>query len=149
MLADKHKKYRKAALDVLWDNDRQLFISGKERQVSFASQVWMVLGGAVEGETASKLLEQIKKQSDAIGMVTPYMYHNYIDALITAGDANKALEVIKSYFGGMAELGADTFWEIYNPENPDESPYGGTIVNSYCHAWSCAPAYFLRKYFSK
>ena len=46
----------------------------------------------------------------------------------------------------MAELGADTFWELYNPENPDESPYGGTIVNSYCHAWSCGPACFLRKY---
>ena len=23
---------------------------------------------------------------------------------------------------------------------------GGTIVNSYCHAWSCGPAWFLRKY---
>ena len=32
--------------------------------------------------------------------------------------------------------------------NPSESPYGGTIVNSYCHAWSCGPAYFLRKYFT-
>ena len=49
----------------------------------------------------------------------------------------------------MAELGADTFWELYNPKNPDESPYGGTIVNSYCHAWSCAPAYFLRRYYSE
>ena len=49
----------------------------------------------------------------------------------------------------MVKLGADTFWELYNPANPDESPYGGTIVNSYCHAWSCAPAYFLRKYYNK
>lgn len=47
----------------------------------------------------------------------------------------------------MVGAGADTFWELYNPDNPEESPYGGTIVNSYCHAWSCAPAYFLRKYF--
>ena len=31
--------------------------------------------------------------------------------------------------------------------DPNASPYGGTIVNSYCHAWSCAPAYFLREYF--
>ena len=31
-----------------------------------------------------------------------------------------------------------------NPANPDESPYGSPIVNSYCHAWSCTPAYFLR-----
>ena len=43
---------------------------------------------------------------------------------------------------------ADTFWELYNPENPAESPYGSSIVNSYCHAWSCTPTYLLRKYFN-
>ena len=26
----------------------------------------------------------------------------------------------------------------------DESPYGSPVVNSYCHAWSCTPAWFLR-----
>ena len=55
---------------------------------------------------------------------------------------------MRQYWGGMIKNGADTLWELYNPENPDESPYGGTIVNSYCHAWSCGPAYFLRKYFA-
>lgn len=58
-----------------------------------------------------------------------------------------AFKKLEIYWGGMVRLGADTFWELYNPENADESPYGGTIVNSYCHAWSCGPAYFLRKYF--
>ena len=76
------------------------------------------------------------------------MYHNYIDALIATGQKDKALAVLDAYWGGMADQGADTFWELYNPQNPNESPYGGTIVNSYCHAWSCAPAYFLRKYFA-
>ena len=80
-------------------------------------------------------------------MVTPYLYHHYVQALVDVGQKAKALEVLRSYWGGMVLLGADTFWELYNPSNPDESPYGGTIVNSYCHAWSCAPAYFLRKYF--
>ena len=37
----------------------------------------------------------------------------------------------------------------YNPSNPDESPYGSPIVNSYCHAWSCSPAYFLRRVWKK
>lgn len=47
----------------------------------------------------------------------------------------------------MPDQGADTFWELYNPQNPNESPYGGTIVNSDCRAWSCAPTCFLRKFF--
>ena len=38
---------------------------------------------------------------------------------------------------------------IYKPENPEESPYGGLVVHSFCHAWSCTPAYFYRKYFNE
>lgn len=75
------------------------------------------------------------------------MYHNYVDALLSAGEKEKALDVLCAYWGGMPDQGADTFWELYNPQNPNESPYGGTIVNSHCHAWSCAPTYFLRKFF--
>lgn len=81
-----------------------------------------------------------------VGMVTPYLYHHYVQALLDLGEREKALSVLRRYWGGMVEAGADTFWELYNPDNPAESPYGGTIVNSDCHAWSCGPAWFLRKY---
>ena len=47
----------------------------------------------------------------------------------------------------MLARGADTFWEIYDPQNPDASPYGGKIIHSFCHAWSCTPTYFLRTHF--
>ena len=136
---------KKRAAEKLWDAEAALYVSGDGRQISWASQVWMTLGGAEHGSAA--LLERLEGCSGAEKMVTPYMYHNYVDALIAAGQKEKALQVLCDYWGGMLEEGADTFWELYNPENPNESPYGGTIVNSYCHAWSCAPAYFLRKYF--
>lgn len=134
---------KKAAAEQLWNGE--FYVSGANRQISWASQVWMVLGGAEHG--GAKLLERLENCREAETMVTPYMYHNYIDALLAVGEKDKALEVLCSYWGGMLAQGADTFWELYNPENPGESPYGGTIVNSYCHAWSCAPAYFLRKYY--
>jgi len=70
------------------------------------------------------------------------LVQNYFDESGLVRDSH----VLCTYWGGMLEEGADTFWELHNPENPNESPYGGTIVNSYCHAWSCAPAYFLRKF---
>ena len=47
----------------------------------------------------------------------------------------------------VVQYGADTFWELYNPYNREESPYGSSMVNSYCHAWSCTPTYFLRKFY--
>lgn len=127
-----------AAAEQLWNGE--FYISGERKQISWASQVWMTLGGAEHGNAA--LLVRLESCAGAEKMVTPYMYHNYVDALITAGEKEKALTVLRDYWGGMADLGADTFWELYNPENPNESPYGGTVVNSYCHAWSCAPAYF-------
>ena len=138
-------KKKQAAFEGLFDRELGLFVSGEKRQLSWASQIWMVLGGAADGE----VLERIGRHPEATGMVTPYLYHHYVQALIDVEKKEKALCVLRAYWGGMVELGADTFWELYNPDDPDESPYGGTIVNSYCHAWSCAPAYFLRKYYGK
>ena len=131
---------KQAAAEKLWNGE--FYVSGENKQISWASQVWMTLGGANHG--GANLLARLEN-SAAEKMVTPYMYHNYVDALIGAGEKEKAFDVLCSYWGGMLNEGADTFWELYNPENPNESPYGGTIVNSYCHAWSCAPAYFLGK----
>ncbi len=147
-LRAEYAEKKKAALSRLRD-DRGFFLSGEAKQLSWASQIWMVLGGAVEGEEAAGLLASLEAEPTAEKMVTPYMVHHYVDALISCGREEKALAVLRSYWGGMVREGADTFWELWNPDDPGESPYGGTIVNSYCHAWSCAPAYFLQKYFRK
>ena len=148
-LAELYCECRNAANTWLWDKQKQCYISGKDRQISVASQVWMVLGDAVEESAAKQLLFRTEHMPEAKAMVTPYMYHTYIEALLHIGEKSLALDKLESYWGGMLDQGADTFWELYNPENAQESPYGGTIVNSYCHAWSCGPAYFLRKYFKK
>ena len=143
IVADCQKK-KTAAVQHLFDRKKKLFISGSEHQISWASQIWMVLGGATE---SGDVLSCVEKAENAVKIVTPYLYHHYVQALLDCGEKEKAEAVLSGYWGGMMRSGADTFWELYNPDNPDESPYGGTIVNSYCHAWSCAPAYFLRKYF--
>ncbi len=145
-LAADYEAKKSAAKAFLYDGERGVFVSGEARQVSIASQVWMILGGVSDD---GEILDRAAKTPDAVGMVTPYLYHHYVQALIDVGRKAQALDVLRAYWGGMAKEGADTFWELYNPENPNESPYGGTIVLSYCHAWSCAPAYFLRKYFTE
>ncbi len=131
------------------DTTTGVFVSGKQKQISWASQCWLILGGAVDPDEGAQILRRLEQMNEkqVCQMVSPYMYHVYVDALIACKQKEKALAVLKEYWGGMADEGADTFWELYNPKNSRESPYGGTIVNSYCHAWSCAPAYFLRKYY--
>lgn len=138
---------RKAAVQYLWDEEKKLFVSGADRQISYASQVWMVLAGVKEGKEAAELLNRVTEMNPEMGMVTPYMNHHYVEALLICGQKERALSYMKYYWGGMLEKGADTFWEAYDPEDPEASPYGSTAVNSYCHAWSCTPSYLLRKYF--
>lgn len=142
------KAKTEAAKKYLLDSEAGLFVSGPDRQINYASQVWMVLAGAVDKEDGAQILEKVTDMKPEKGMVSPYMNHHYVEALLLCGKKEQALDYMKYYWGGMISHGADTFWELYNPENPAESPYGSSIVNSYCHAWSCTPTYLLRKYFA-
>ncbi len=136
-----------AALTYLWDEKKELFISGDEKQISWASQIWMVLAGVLDAETGNKLLKKIMKNKEALKITTPYMYHHLVEAFIKSGNKEKGLEILNYYWGSMIEDGADCFWELYDPEDKSFSPYGSNIINSYCHAWSCTPSYFIRKYY--
>lgn len=136
----------RAAKEFLYDSSCGMFLSGKEKQLNYASQVWMVLAQVVDIKEGGALLERVLKAKPEKGMVSPYMNHHFVEALLLCQKKEQAFEYMKYYWGGMLSHGADTFWELYNPEDPAESPYGSSIVNSYCHAWSCTPTYLLRKY---
>ena len=140
------KEKTEAARNYLLDSQSGLFLSGDIRQINYASQVWMVLAGVVEPGEGAVILEKVAALRPEKGMVSPYMNHHYVEALLMCDKKETAMDYMKYYWGGMIRHGADTFWELYNPENPAESPYGSSIVNSYCHAWSCTPTYLLRKY---
>lgn len=148
ILVDIQEK-QQAAIEKLYDHEIGLFVSGEERQISYASNVWFVLSGIFNREQAATLIEYLECCSSAVRPVTPYMMHYYIEALISCGRKKKAYNTMMDYWGGMVKDGADTFYELYNPENPDESPYGSSVVNSFCHAWSCTPVYFLNGFFKE
>lgn len=138
------KQLTASALDNLYDKEKGLFISGSQRQVSWASQIWMILAGVADKNTATQILKQLQKDTTAIQPGTPYLVHHLVQAYLLCDMDEAAYNLIKNYWGGMVLKGADTFWEIYNPENAYTSPYNSHLFNSYCHAWSCTPAWFLR-----
>ncbi|ASS68613.1 family 78 glycoside hydrolase catalytic domain [Paenibacillus sp. RUD330] len=145
-IAEAVERTSSAALDVLLDPDTGLFASGQDRQISWASQVWMALAEVLPQADNARLLRKLIASDPAIGMTTPYMAHHFVEALFEAGLPELALEKLRSYWGGMMADGADTFWELYNPDDKKLSPYGSNLINSYCHAWSCTPSYFIRTY---
>ena len=138
---------RSASKNFLYDENVNAFINDPDnRQFSVHSQVWMILGGVINGEEAKNLLIHCLDNDKAKQPVTPYMRHYVTEAMIKLGLENEAVLYLKRFWGGMLELGADTFWEAYIPDDLDFSPYEDRMINSLCHAWSCTPSYFIRKY---
>ena len=137
-----------AARKYLWDEKLGLFVSGDARQVSCQSQIWLVLADVFDKAKNREILLRILKDRTSIAPVTPYCYHYFVEALMKNDMKGEARQLICDYWGAMADDGADCFYEAFDPKNKDFSPYGSDMVNSYCHAWSCTPAYFIRKYFN-
>lgn len=148
------RKYQEAlehmtsyAKQELYDSGRKLFVSGANREYNIASQVWMVLAGIMSAEENHQIMSAAVAELFPIrGIATPYMYHHVTEALFAAGLPDEAVKLMKNYWGLMIELGADTYWEAFDPDQPDYSPYGNPIVSSYCHAWGCTPVYLIKKY---
>ena len=145
---EKWEIFCNAAKEKLYDKELKFFCNEQdEHQLSLHSQVWMILGGVVEKEEAKDILQRILPRKDIKGAVSPYMHHYVLEALFEAEMKEEALEYIKSYWGEMVRLGADTFWEVFVPGDFELSPYQNPVMNSCCHAWSCSATYFIRKYF--
>ena len=137
-------RMEKAARTALWDEGRGVFVCEKDRQVSYLGQAWLVLAGVLDEPSAQRCLKSVLADPEAVKPVTPYANHYFTEALYAAGLRDEAERHLMAYWGEMARLGADTFWEVFVPGDHRAGPYRTPLMNSYCHAWSCAPAYFLR-----
>ncbi len=136
------------ALMKFYNEDKGLFET-KSKQISWHSQVWAVLSGSLEKQLSKDILEKTAKVNPSYIMHTPYMMHYYIEALWSVGEEKTAMEFIKDYWGKITDFGFDCCPEIFNPDNHFDSPYNAAEINSACHAWSCTPAYWIYRYFTK
>lgn len=140
------KSMRKASRAKFYDKSRGVVLSGADNQVSYLSQVWMILSETLSQKEGVRALEYVLSDVSTCYPGSPYAYHYLIEAMLKCGMEERARELLISYWGGMINKGADTFWEVYDPNDDEKSPYGFHPINSYCHAWSCTPVYFINKY---
>ena len=140
------EKMEKAALAHFYDKRNGVFVSGPQRQISVLSQAWMIIGGVIKGKKAQYALKYALTSQNALQPATPYAMHYVLQAMLDCGMNKEAREMLVSYWGGMVEKGADTFWETYIPSDETYSPYHFFPLNSACHAWSCTPVYFIHQY---
>lgn len=120
------------------------FVSGPNAQVSWSSAAWLCLAEALPRAVAKDALLGTLNHLSAVKPLTPYCFHHVVEALAIVGAETQCVKLMRKYWGGMVDAGADTFWECFDPEDSRKSPYGDCHNNSYCHAWSCTPSYLLR-----
>jgi hypothetical protein len=133
-----------AAASSFYDTSLGVFVSGPNHQVSWSSQAWLGLADAMDPQTCLHAIITAMADPKAVKPLTPYAYHHVAKSLARSGGEEQCLKLMREYWGGMVQVGADTFWECFDAEDSRKSPYGDCHNNSYCHAWSCTPSYLLR-----
>lgn len=130
-----------------------------EAKQANALAVW---AGLLDAKTVN---ERSLKHNGSAG-VSAFLGYYILDAMAKAGNMSGGLEIVRSYWGGMLQLGATTFWEDFDIEwlkngapidrFPDageidvHAEYGRHCYQSYrhslCHGWSSGPSSWLSKY---
>lgn len=116
-----------------------------------------VLSGRISEAAKNKVLATTENEMSC------FMGYYILLALAKLGKHEKAIELIKNYWGAMIKLGGTTFWEEFRPEwtknaaRIDEiapqskvdihGTYGEHCYNQYrlslCHGWASGPTPFL------
>ena len=98
----------------------------------------------------SQGLSHVKQDSPDDPLISPYFNATVIDAMSLLGHQREALDWIRTYWGGMLDEGATSFWESYDLRWPKTDPHlslqadgtSGFFV-SLAHGWSSGPTAWL------
>ena len=121
------------------------------------SHAILYLAGAEGREAIDRIAEK------GAGGMSTYMGYYILTALADAGLTDRAVEIMKEYYGAMLSVGATTFWEDFHMEWLDNAgridepvPEGKRDIHgdygrfcytgfrhSFCHGWASAVAVFI------
>lgn len=147
-LKSKIKKY-------FWDDEHNYFYHHRidnvlQSSVTKYPNLFSILYGLLSKEETLQLDDSVFNNRSIQDIHTPFMRFFELSALGEIGKNEQVLEEILSYWGGMLNLGATTFWERYDAnakDNEHYEMYGMKYGKSLCHAWGASPIYLLGKYF--
>lgn len=151
--AQKAKALKENLNRYFWSEELGAYIdsyeSGKNHVTRHANIFAVVFDVASEEQKAS-IAQNVLFNPEVPPITTPYFQFFQLDALCQLGYLDQVMERIKSYWGGMLDRGAVTFWEEFDPRQsgPEQyAMYGDPFGKSLCHAWGASPIYLLEKYF--
>lgn len=146
------EQLKQAVMEYFWDEEKGAFIdsfaSGR-RHITRHANIFAVLFGVADKCQINKIIKNVLMNPEITAIKTPYFQFYELDVLAQLGFMDKVTEKLRTYWGGMLEEGAVTFWEEYTPgQSQDEkySMYGDPYGKSLCHAWGAAPIYLMGRY---
>lgn len=145
-------------LDIIARMNRKILPHNQLKQAASL----MAIAGLMDAKQACN---EVVSVGGGKGFSTFYGYY-MLEALAKAGEYEKAMEIIKTFWGGMLDLGATTFWEDFNldwildaapidqpvPEGKKDihGDFGAYCYpgfrHSLCHGWSAGPTAWLSDY---
>jgi hypothetical protein len=101
-------------------------------------------------EEQTRLISANVLHSDKVPPIrTPYFQFFALDVMGQLGEIETVLDVVRSYWEGMLDRGAVTFWEEFDPSITGDAQYGmygDPFGKSLCHAWAASPIYLISRY---
>ena len=155
-------EYKKLAADIkekvfsiYWNPQKNALahsrVDGKQTEnVTRYANMFGIFFNYFTGEQKLAVKQHVLLNDSIQKIITPYMRFYELEALCAMGEQSYVLKEIKSYWGGMLNLGATSFWEEYNPDKKGTehlAMYGRKFGKSLCHAWGASPIYLLGKYY--
>ena len=160
VLGDDAERYRQKQRTLLhsinacyWDAAQGAYVdsftSGR-CHITRQTNIFAILFGVAGTEQRRSILQNVIANQAVPPITTPYFNFYELDMLAANGALDTVLQTIRSYWGGMLERSAVTFWEEFDPAVTGPAQYdmyGDKFGKSLCHAWAASPVYLLSRYF--
>ena len=149
------EKVKSKTHEIFWSADVHALLHAvedgeKNAMITRFPNMFAIIYDFATGDERRDILQHVLLNSDVPAITTPYMRYYELEALCQMNCHQQVLKEISSYWGGMLDKGATSFWEKYNPaEKGSEhlAMYGRPFGKSLCHAWGASPLYLLGRYF--
>ena len=135
----------------LWSAKHRLFADCRTRRgpsacITQATNVLAVWSGATGRALGRSVMTRLIAPDGTsplpIELAESGFFKNYVlGALYGVGLGDRAMTLVRRYWGAMLEAGCTTWRECFSVDGPIAKS-----SSTYCHAWSGAPGYFLPAY---
>ena len=153
--AVEHTSRRKALVKTVrvafWSERQGAFVDAirggrRSSHVSRPANALAVVGGVADVRQQKLLCQNVLQGAKVAPVGTPYMGFFECLALAKLGRQQQMVQHIRSYWGGMLDQGATSFWEGFDLSHRQAEHtafYGRAFGKSLCHAWAAGPVYLL------